>query len=201
MLDKQEAKESIDSYLGEKEKEVLKTLTPSVLKLFMSKRIKLDKSYYVRGNRDLLSKFKAFYLASCLKEVNRPKYSMQMISDRAQILSGGAIEELGADEVLFLYAHKVGKDLGKSEEWLAKTIINDIANRNRKGYVTIVLTERSIELIQDCGELIPIYLNPKQISTNGTTTATKSNSVKKKSSSESVLGANGTDNSRYQSAQ
>lgn len=198
MIDKQEAKESIDSYLGEKEKEVLRTLTPSVLKLFMSKRIKLDKSYYVRGSRDLLNKFKAFYLATCLKEVNRPKYSLQMISDRAQILSGGAIEELGADEVLFLYAHKVGKDIGKSEEWLAKTIINDIANRNRKGYVTIVLSERSIELIKDCGELIPIFLNPKQVTANNTAVSTKVDAIKKKrSSSEAIT----IDEGRYRSAE
>lgn len=166
MLDKQEAKESIDSYLGEKEKGVLRTLTPPVLKLFMSKRIKLDVSYYVRGNRDLLSKFKAFYLATCLKETNRPKYSMQMISDRAQMLSSGSTEELGADEVLFLYAHKVGKDIGKSEEWLAKTIINDVANRNRKGYVTVILSERNLDLIQECGELVTISLNTKKLGIN-----------------------------------
>lgn len=177
MLDKQEAKESIDSYLGEKEKAILATLTPPVLKLFMSKKIKLDKSYYVKGTRSLLNKFKAFYLATCLKETNRPKYSLQMISDRAQMLSGGAVEELGADEVLFLYAHKVGKDLGKSEEWLAKTIINDVANRNRKGYVTIVLTERDIDLIRDCGELTPIYLRLTKVNKNTVNTVSEPETI------------------------
>lgn len=161
MLNEKEAKESIDSYLGEKEKEVLKTLSPATLKLFMSKRIKLGTSYYVRGTRELLSQFKAFYLVTCLKEVTRPKYSMQMISDRAQMLSGDSTEELGADEVLFLYAHKNVKGMGRSEEWLAKTIINDAANRNRKGYATIILTERDLKEIKECGEFIPISLLTK----------------------------------------
>lgn len=159
MIDKREVAESIDSYLGEREKEVLKTLTPSILKSFMQLRIKLNTSYYVYGTRTLLAQFKAFYLASCLKEVARPKYGMQMITDRAQMLFEDSPEDLGADEVLFLYAHSNNVSTGKSEEWLARTIINDVANRNRKGYTTIILTERELPEIKRCGELIPVSLS------------------------------------------
>ncbi len=180
MINKKEANESIDSYLGETEKAVLKTLTSPILKLFMSKRLKLNTSYYVRGTKDLLAKFKAFYLATCLKETNRPKYSLQMITDRAQMLFDGSPEDLGADEVLFLYAHKNDRDIGKTEEWLSKTIINDIANRNRKGYVTIILSERDLEAIKSCGELVTInLLTLKGVSTNYLSTNSGNNSGSK----------------------
>jgi hypothetical protein len=198
MLNKEEAKESIDSYLGDKEKEVLKTLTPSTLRLFMSKKIQLDKSYYILGTQTLLKQFKAFYLVNCLKETNRPKYSMQMISDRAQMLSGGATEDLGADEVLFLYAHKVGKDIGKTEEWLAKTIVSDVANRNRKGYVTIILTERRIDLIKECGEVIPVVLNLKTKNLKIKSTSENHGGVSTLSTSVKV---DNVDNAKYKSAQ
>ena len=170
MLDKQEAIESIDSFLGEKEIEVLKTLTPDILRMFMSKKIRLDTSYYIRGTRKLLTQFKAFYLASCLKGVVRPKYSLQMITERASLLCNGSTDDIVVDEVLFLYAHKNDIDLGNSETWLAKTIVNDVANRNRKGYVTIILSERDLEGIKASGELKFIRLtgSKKVRNTDGT---------------------------------
>lgn len=62
MVDKREVTESIDSYLGEEEKAVLRTLSKNTLKLFLSKRIQLGKSYIVRGTPEILKQFKAFYL-------------------------------------------------------------------------------------------------------------------------------------------
>lgn len=162
MIDKKEATESIDSYLGEKEKEVLKTLDKNTLKLFISKKIKPYTSYYVRGTEKLLRQFKAYYLVCCNKEEERLKYGLQMLTERVKLLSGYDLtDNIGVDEILFIYAHKNDMDLGNSETWLAKTIINDVANRNRKGYVTIILSERDLDLVKASGELVPINLSVK----------------------------------------
>ena len=159
MINRKEAKESIDSYLGEKEKSVLRTIDKETLKLFKNKHIIPNTSYYVRGFKAILEQFKAYYLVNCLKEEIRPKYGLHMITEWASLLSSTSMDDYGADDVLFLYAHKNDIDIGKSEEWLAKTIINDVANRNRKGYATVILTERDLPLIKTCGELTPITLS------------------------------------------
>lgn len=159
MLNKEEAKESIDSYLGEKEKEVLKTLTPSTLKLFMKKQVKPGISYYVRGSKKLLEQFKAYYLAICMKEENRPKYSVQMLTERVNLLMATAVSELVVDDVLFIYVHEHETGTEKMENWVSASIINDATNRNRKGLVTIILSEREMKDIKKCGEFTAVYLD------------------------------------------
>ena len=164
MVDKREVTESIDSYLGEEEKAVLRTLSKSTLKLFLSKRIQLGKSYIVRGTPEILKQFKAFYLVSCNKGTIRFKFGSYMMSEYASTLTNGDPNgDLVVDELLFLYAHKNDIDLGNSETWLAKTIVNSVANRNRKGYATVLLTERDLPLIKQSGELEYINLATQAI--------------------------------------
>ena len=159
MVDKKEVTESIDSYLGEREKEVLKTLTLPTIKMFIKKKVRLNTSYYVYGSRKRLAQFKAFYLLSCLKEPARPKYSLQMISERVKSLFNDSPDDIGVDDILFIYVHKNDTGYGKTDDWVTSTIINDVANRNRKGYVTIVLSERPLPELANCGELKPVYLD------------------------------------------
>jgi len=183
MINRKEAKESIDSYLGEKEKSVLRTVDRETLELFKSKNVLPNKSYYVRGSKRILEQFKSYYLVNCLKEEIRPKYGLHMITEWASLLSSTSMDDYGADDVLFLYAHKNDIDIGKSEEWLAKTIINDVANRNRKGYATVILTERDLPLVKACGELTPITLS-KTI--RGSTPVEESKSCEKTASGSTV---------------
>ena len=153
MVDKREIVESIDSYLGEKERDILKTIDKDTLKLFIQQRIKLETSYIVKGSRKLLEQFRAYYLAISNKGVTRLKYGSYMLTEYASQLSNSDMaNDLVVDELLFLYAHKNDIDLGNSETWLAKTIVNSIANRNRKNYATIILSERNLPLIEPSGE-------------------------------------------------
>ena len=171
MVDKREVTESIDSYLGEEEKAVLRTLSKNTLKLFLSKRIQLGKSYIVRGTPEILKQFKAFYLVSCNKGTTRFKFGSYMMSEYASTLTNGDPNgDLVVDELLFLYAHKNDIDLGNSETWLAKTIVNSVANRNRKGYATVLLTERDLPLIKQSGELEYINLTTKAIENRNSNT-------------------------------
>lgn len=161
MLNKEEAIDSIDSYLGDSEKSVLRTLTANTLKLFMKQRIQLNTSYYVRGNEETLKQFKAYYLACCLKQKERLKYGMQMISEHASLLASDSAEDIGVEDILFLYVHKNESGIGKTEEWIIATTLNEVSNRNRKGYTTIILSERPIDQFKDSDELKYINLGVK----------------------------------------
>jgi len=179
MVNKQEVNESIDSYLGETEKNILKTIDKNTLKFFLSKKIKLGVSYIIKGSPEKLKQFKAFYLALCNKGATRLKYGSYMISEYASELTNPELAgDLVVDELMFLYSHKNDIDLGNSETWLAKTIINFVANRNRKGYTTIILTERNLPMIKDSNELNYISLKDLCNANNIKNTITKDNSVK-----------------------
>ena len=153
VVNKKEIEESIDVYLGEQQKEILKTIDFKTLKMFIKAGIKLGTSYFVKGEPQILNQFRAFYLANSTKGKERLKYGSKMIYEYAELLSTpGGKDDIGVDEVLFIYAHKDNIDIGNTDNWLNKTILNEVAHRNLKGYVTIILSERSIEFLEKSGQ-------------------------------------------------
>ena len=135
-------------------------LNKKEFELFKKFPIDVNKSYLVYGNTDLLEKFKAFYLTRCIKK--RPRYAQFFIREYAETLSGNTKDEfgLGVDfELLFIYRHNHMQTIGNSELWLCETVLNKIAERNRDGWVTVVLSEQRMPILEKCGELEIINLS------------------------------------------
>ena len=128
VVNKKEIEDSIDVYLGQ-QKEVLKTIDFPTLKMFIKAKIELNTSYFVKGDYKILNQFRAYYLANSAKGKERLKYGSKMISEYASILSSDNKDDLGVDEVLFIYAHKDNVDIGNTDNWLNQTILNEIVNR------------------------------------------------------------------------
>ena len=152
--------EFAEKYLGERNCNFFKKITKDELKLFQKFPIDINKSYLVYGNTELLNKFKAFYLTRCIKK--RPIYSQYFILEYAEALSGNTKDEFGLgidQDLIFLYRHNHMQTLGNSETWLRETILNKVAERNRDGLVTIILSEQRMQTLENCGELAVINLS------------------------------------------
>lgn len=146
-------------YLGQNNWKYLKKTSKEELEIFKKNNLDLNKSYIVLGNADLLNKFKAFYLTRCIKK--RPLYSQFYMDEYASQLSSGTKDEYGLNidqDLIFLYKNNHSFTFGNSEAWLKETVLNKIANRNRDGLITIVLTEISLPELENSGELIFINL-------------------------------------------
>ena len=61
-------------------------------------------------------------------------------------------------DLIFLYKNNHEYSFGNSETWLAETTRNKIANRNREGLVTVVLSEIRMPVLEESGELEVINL-------------------------------------------
>jgi len=147
-------------YLGKENWEFVKKTTKAELALFQKVDIDLSKSYFLLGNQEILSKFKAFYLTRCLKK--RPLYTSCSMYEYARELSSGVKDEYGLNvdqDLLFLYLHKHMWSLGNSETWLMETTLNKVADRNRDGLTTIILSETRAPLLENSGELVVVNLS------------------------------------------
>jgi hypothetical protein len=148
-------------YLGQANWEWMQKTSKSELDLFQKTPIDLKKSYIVYGSKDLLSKFKAFYLTRCLK--TRPLYMQCFISDYANELMTSTKDDYGLNvdqDLIFLYIHEHSiSSLGRSETWLTETILNKVASRNRDGLITIILSEIKVPSLADSSELEVINLS------------------------------------------
>lgn len=154
VVNRKEIIESLDVYLGEQQKEVLKTIDFQTLKMFIKANIELGVSYIVKGNSKVLNQFRAYYIANSAKGKERLKYGSKMISEYASMLaSPDSRDDIGVDEVLFIYAHKDNVDIGNTDNWLNQTILNEIVNRKIKGYTTIILSERPIPYLEGSDQL------------------------------------------------
>lgn len=141
-------------YLGQDSWNLLRKITPKELKMFQKVDINTDISYFVKGNQDILMKFKAFYLTRCVKK--KSLYTQCSIYDYAEGFSTADNDEFGlsvSKDLLFLYMHCHITDLGRSRQWLTSTVINKIADRNRIGLVTVLLSEISVSEFETCGEM------------------------------------------------
>lgn len=146
-------------YLGSNNWEEIRKTSKKELKLFQDTNISLDSSYFVCGNTSLLRKFKAFYLTRCLKK--RPLYTECSLYEYAEGFSSIDKDEFGLNvskDLLFLYMHEHIFTLGNSRTWLTETVINKIADRNRVGLITIILSELDMPEFENCGEMRVIKL-------------------------------------------
>jgi hypothetical protein len=147
-------------YLGPDNWEYMRKTTQAELKLFQSYNLDLETSYFVRGNEDLLKKFKAFYLTRCLKK--RPLYTQCSLYEFVENSTGADKDEFGLNiskELLFLYMHEHPVKIGRSEEFRSSFVISKAADRNRQGLVTIILSEIEVKDFEKCGEFEVIDLS------------------------------------------
>ena len=152
-------------YLGPDNWEVMRSTSESELLLFKKFDIDVDKSYYVKGNKSILGKFKSFYLTRCLKK--HPIYYTCSLYEYAEGLSSADKDEFGLNvskDLLFLYMHEHQPSLGNSRIWLTETVIGRVADRNRKGLVTVILSEIGVSEFEKCGEMEVIDLGGSIIS-------------------------------------
>lgn len=152
-------------YLGQTNWEYLKKTSEVELALFQKQPINLENSYIVYGNKDILNKFKAFYLTRCLK--TRPLYMQCFVDEYAGSLMTNTKDEYGLNvdqDLIFLYIHEYSvSDLGRSEAWLTQTILNKVASRNREGLTTIILSEVRVPSLATSSELSVINLMEAKI--------------------------------------
>lgn len=150
VITKKDRDESIELYMGEDNIKHLKSMTEKELTLFKSFKIDVTKSYLVKGSENLLWKFKAFFTAHCAYE--RLSYATFMLKEYASLLQNSSTDEAflasSERELLFLYLHSGQSGVGNTEEWMCSTILDRVANRNRKGLITIILSERNIPLLE-----------------------------------------------------
>lgn len=150
---------SLKTFLGPDDWKELTKTTEYEFSLFKKVEFDVRKSYFVRGNRNLLGKFKSFFLTRCLKW--HPMYTGCSLYEYAEGVSSPDKDEFGltiSKELLFLYMHEHMSTLGNSRIWLTETIINKVADRNRKGLVTVILSEIDVEEFERCGEMGVINL-------------------------------------------
>ena len=156
-------------YLGQANWENLKKTSDKELASFQKAQVDIKQSYIVYGNKDLLDKFKAFYLTRCLK--SRPLYMQCFVTDYANELMSSTKDEYGLNvdqDLVFLYIHKHSiSTLGRSETWLTETILNKVASRNRDGLITVILSEVRVPSLEDSSELKVINLS--NVATKGST--------------------------------
>ena len=161
-------------YLGQTNWELIKKTSESELKLFQKFSIDLNTSYLVLGTEDLLKKYRAFFLTRCIKK--RPLYAQYSMHDYASELSSPVKDDGGLNvdmDLIFLYRHRHLLALGRSEEWLEETVLNKVANRNRDGLVTVILSEVHMPTLENSEEM-------KIIDFFGVTTSEKKEQVLRK---------------------
>ena len=154
-------REEISAYLGRKRTKVLDNLSQEDWEKLKNLEVSPTKSYFIKGSRSSLKKFEAYFLFLCA--YNKPLYHKYLITEYAERLSKPATDALddliGVDkELIILYMHNVQVGVGNSVNWLVTTVLNKVANRNREGNVTIILSERDFIPFQDSKELINIDL-------------------------------------------
>ena len=161
MRDNSNLHKQVRLYLGKTNWDYIAKTTEAEKKLFQEQLIDLSKSYIVYGNRDLLLKFKTFYLTRCIK--SKPLYMQCYIDEYANAVTSNTKDEYGLNidqDLIFLYIHEYSvSELGRSEAWLTGAILNKVASRNRDGLVTIILSEVRIPSLATSSELEVINLS------------------------------------------
>lgn len=172
----------IEEYLGEDTIRVIKSLSKKEYSLLKKLNVDPKKSYFVKGSRENLEKFMAYFLTKCVYD--RPSFMKIMLKEYID----GYLEKndegtflLGADKpLLFLYLHKETSGIGNTDAWLGASTLDKVANRNRKGLATVVLSERNFKMFEDSSEFITIGLGG-EITSKSVEEALKTASVVRKS--------------------
>ena len=176
---KKDSDESIEIYLGEDNLKYMHSITPEEYDLFTSFNLSTKKSYFVKGTEKLLKKFKAFFIALCSFE--RYSYATAMLKEYIEGLSDKSDEMtsiLGVErELLFLYLHREASGVGGTDAWLCTAAIDRVANRDRKGLVTVILSERAVPAFEASKELKTINLGKFAKAISEVAEASKENST------------------------
>ena len=161
MTDNSDLKEEILVYLGKGRSKVLKTLTKDDWTNFSKLRINPKKSYFVKGSPEKLKKFEAYFLFLCA--YRKPLFKKYLLEDYVQILSSPAngnsedLNDISIDkELILLYMPNMALGFGNTDGWVTVTILKKVANRNRQGNTTLILSERNFFPFQNTPELISI---------------------------------------------
>lgn len=173
-------REEITAYIGEERAALLSSFTPEDWDRFSKFNIDLDKSYFVRGSKENLDKFEAFFLMCC--GYKKPLYAKYLLSEYIAHVGPVIITEdsdvsFSEKDLLILYLHNNLLGTGNSEAWVFTAALNKITNRNRLGFKTLILSERNVNLFDTSSELVNIKLagskavqTPKEEPTKGTVT-------------------------------
>ena len=156
---KEELIGSFEQYLGEKNLKNLRKVTPKERALYESLLPSVDKSYLVKGKSSSLKKFKAYFLARCFGK--RYESATFMLKDYIEGLTDKDDDLFFSSsdkELLFLYIHGESSGWGNTDNWIASTTIDKVANRRRKGLKTVILSERDFPLLENTKELRIINL-------------------------------------------
>lgn len=194
MKDNHNLHKQVRLYLGKENWNRISQTTEAEKELFQKQNIDLRESYIVYGSRDLLLKFKTFYLTRCIK--SKPLYMQCYIDEYASALSSNTKDEYGLNidqDLIFLYIHEYSvSDLGRSEAWLTGAILNKVASRNRDGLVTIILSEVKIPSLASSPELRIINLSDVAIKEGIRSALSKENFINGEGHVSNNVGSNGT---------
>lgn len=192
-------REEIAAYLGTEKTKILDNFKPEDWKKFQELQLNTKKSYFVKGTSKRLKKFEAYFLFLCAYK--KPLYKRYLIEEYKDILTAPVnnsddLDEVGVDrELVFLYMHNVEMGVGNTTGWVTITILNKIANRNRHGNSTVVLSERDFPAFQSTEELEVIDLGGA--STSAQASAIAENIKKSKEQKDrDTNGSNETTNTR-----
>ena len=106
----------------------------------------------------MLKKFRAYFIALC--SIQRYSYSTVMLKEYVAGLADkdDDVTMMGVEELLFMYLHGEISGVGGTDAWIGATAVDRIANRKRKGLVTVVLSERAFPYIEGSKEVKVIDL-------------------------------------------
>ena len=157
---KEDVKNSIKEYLG-KYVDILKKISLKEYEIFQKLLPKVERTaYFVKGSKEMLKKFKAFFIAKCSLE--RYEYSSMMLKNYVEGLTDKNDNELfiaGINrELMFLYLHKATAGIGNTDNWMAAAALDRIVNRERKGLITVLLSERDFPQVENSDEVKKIDL-------------------------------------------
>ena len=161
--DSESLRKEISAYLGEEKTKILDNFTEKDWKFYQGLHVDISKSYFVKGSLKKLKKFEAYYLF--LSAYKKPLYRKYILSNYVSLLMNTSTneseteDELGLTrELVILAIHDCAVGVGNAETLMTITTLNEIANRNRIGCRTLILSERTYQVFQDSPELEVIDL-------------------------------------------
>ena len=157
---KETLEEEFKAYVKEENVKILNKLTLKECEILESLITSTKGSYFVKGSRKSLKRFRAYFIAKCL--FNKPRYATFMLKDYIEGLAEKNDDETflaGSErELLFLHIHRESSGVGNTDSWMALATIDKVANRKRKGLTTVVLSEREFPLMEGSKEFKVIDL-------------------------------------------
>ena len=157
-MTRESARDEIRTYMGKEAFDIVDNMSAEELEKF-GKLINVQekKSYVVKGQKESLDKFEAYYLFQC--SYNKPFVGKYMLMDYIEALLTNNDEEFIEKEVMILYSHDESFGIGNAETLFLTTILEKVATRARRGGVTIILAERTLPLVEKSDEVTVIDLD------------------------------------------